>query len=77
MRAQDAVKYLSELNPDEEVMIEWFGKEDVESHLQHNIPEEQWNLAVRLFEKSSGDQDNFEIQQFLGMAKERLEAAIN
>ena len=75
MRAQDAVKYLSELNPDEEVMIEWFGKEDVESHMQYSIPDEQWNLAVRLFEKSSGDQDNFEIQYFLGEAKERLAAA--
>ena len=75
MRVEDAIKALQDCNPEEEIMIEWFTRKDVEDHLMEPVREEKWDLAVGLLQKTSGDQDNFEIQHFLKMAEERLEAA--
>ena len=55
--------------------------EDAIKALQDCNPKEEIMIEwftrkdVGLFQKTSGDQDNFEIQQFLKMAEERLEAA--
>ena len=74
MKVKHALSHLSKLDPEEEVMMEWFEKQDIESHFDAKISNEEWSLAVHLFEKTSGDQSNFEIEYFLSEAKERLAA---
>ena len=54
MKVADAIKNLSELNPDEEIMIQWFTKEHAEYMEEDNpLPQEQWDMAVRIFDKNS------------------------
>jgi hypothetical protein len=73
MRAADAIKNLMELNPDEEVMIQWYTKEHAEYMDEENpIPQDQWDMAVRLFEKNSPDADDFGLQYCIDEAGRRL-----
>jgi hypothetical protein len=72
MKIQDAINLLSQLDPQEEVMIEWYSKEDLEIHLQEKLSSEEWNLAVGLFQKAAGGESNFETIYFLQEARERL-----
>jgi len=62
-----------ELSPDEEVMIQWYTKEHAEYMDEENpIPQDQWDMAVRLFEKNSPDADDFGLQYFIDEAGRRL-----
>ena len=73
MRVQDAIKNLSELNPDEEIMIQWFTKEHADYIEEDNpLPQEQWDMAVRLFDKNSPDAEDFGMQYCIDEAGERL-----
>lgn len=73
MRVADVIKSLSELNPDEEIMIQWYTKEHAEYMEEDNpIPQEQWDMAVRLFDKNSPDANDFSIEYFIDEAGERL-----
>lgn len=74
MKAETIAKYFSELNPDEEILIEWFEQKDVEAHLNSKLDEDTWSLAVHLFEKSS-DVESYQLNYFVNEAKERLEAS--
>ena len=67
----DAIKNLMELDPNEEIMIQWFSKEHAE-YMDEEIPEEQWNEAVRLFDKNSPGAEEFGLQYLLDEAGQRL-----
>jgi hypothetical protein len=69
----DAIKNLMELDPNEEIMIQWFTKEHAEYMDEENpIPQEQWEMAVRLFDKDAPDAEAFGLQHCIDEAGERL-----
>jgi hypothetical protein len=69
----DAIKNLMELDPNEEIMIQWFTKEHAEYMDEENpIPQEQWEMAVRLFDKDAPDAEAFGLQYCIDEAGERL-----
>jgi hypothetical protein len=73
MRVQDAINALMELDKDEEVMIQWYTKADADYMEEDNpLPKEQWELAVRRFDKNPPDADDFSLQYFIDDAGERL-----
>jgi hypothetical protein len=75
MRVQTVIDALKDEDPNSEIMIQWFTKEDVESNTRAEYTEEQWNLAVRLFEKWDVSMDDFGVPTALAEAHERLAAA--
>ena len=69
----DAIKNLMELDPNEEIMIQWFTKEAAEYMEEDNpLPQEQWDMAVRLFDKNSPGAEEFGLQYCSDEAGERL-----
>jgi hypothetical protein len=52
-------------------MIQWFSKEHAE-YMDEEIPEEQWNEAVRLFDKNAPGAEEFGLQYLLDEAGQRL-----
>ena len=72
MKVADAIKNLMELNPDEEIMIQWFTKEHTEYMDEDPIPNDQWDLAVGLFDKNPPDYEDFGIHYCVTTAGERL-----
>ena len=73
MLVSDAIKNLTELDPNEEIMIQWFSKESAEYMEEDNpLPKEQWELAVRMFDKNPPDANDFSLQYFIDEAGERL-----
>ena len=74
MQVSYLIKHLQEeYQPDQEIMIQWFTKEDVEANNGKTIDEDLWNLAVRLFEKYEITQDEFGVDTCLLEAKERMD----
>jgi hypothetical protein len=71
MKVADAIKNLMELNPDDEIMIQWYTKADAD-YMEDTLPKEQWELAVRRFDKNPPDANDFSIQYFIDDAGERL-----
>ena len=62
-----------ELDPNEEIMIQWFTKEHAEYMDEENpIPLEQWEMAVRLFDKNAPGAEEFGLQYLLDEAGARL-----
>lgn len=73
MRVQDAINALMELDKDEEVMIQWYTKADADYMEEDNpLPTEQWDMAVRLFDKNPPDYEDFGLQYCIDEAGERL-----
>jgi hypothetical protein len=73
MLVSDAIKNLTELDPNEEIMIQWFTKEAAEYMEEDNpLPKEQWELAVRLFDKNAPGAEEFGLQYCIDEAGERL-----
>jgi hypothetical protein len=51
MKVSNAIKYLSEYNPDEEIFIAWWDKEYASTGMEHifngeEIPAEVWSEAI-------------------------------
>jgi len=67
----DTIKSLMELDPNEEIMIQWFTKEHAE-YMDEEIPKEQWEMAVRLFDKNPPGAEEFGLQYCIDEAGERL-----
>jgi hypothetical protein len=72
MRVADAIKNLMELNSEDEIMIQWFTKEHAEYTNEGSVSKDQWELAVRLFDKNPPDHDDFGIHYCVNEAGERL-----
>lgn len=73
MIVADAIKNLMELDQNEEIMIQWFTKEHAEYMDEENpIPQEQWDMAVRLFDNNSPGAEEFGLQYCIDEAGERL-----
>ena len=69
----DTIKSLMELDPNEEIMIQWFTKEHAEYMDEENpIPKEQWEMAVRLFDKNPPGAEEFGLQYCIDEAERRL-----
>lgn len=73
MQAKTIIAALQELDPETEVMAQWFTKEDVEADHEKTYTQEQWELAVRLFDKwPAPGSDDFGARVCLEEAAERL-----
>ena len=75
MQIKTVIAALQQEDPNAEIMIQWFTKEDVESNTNAQYTEDHWNLAVRLFEKWDVGMDDFNVLPCLAEARERLAAA--
>ena len=47
MKVKEALKYLSEYKNDEEIFIEWWTKEHMETNMGKEISDEVWETAIR------------------------------
>lgn len=75
MRVADAIKLLKEEDQNAEILIEWFTKEDIESHNETKIDLSVWNLAARLYNKYGVTEESLhEINSLVALAKERIES---
>lgn len=75
MRVQTIIDTLLQEDPNSEVMIQWYTKDDVESNTNATYTDEHWNLAVRLFDKWEVGMDDLNVPNCLAEARERLAAA--
>ena len=75
MKVSRAIALLSEVNPDLEVMIQWFTKEHVEANMQIEITDSHWEAAVSSFDEGDVSMDDFQVEWCLNDAAERLEEA--
>jgi hypothetical protein len=74
MEVKKVIEALSALDPNQEVMIQWFEKEHVEQNHDVKLTDEHWNMAVALFDKwDQPSSDDFGIQECIDEAAERLE----
>ena len=72
-RVADVIKSLMELDPNEEIMIQWFTKEHAEYMDEDNpYSKEVWEEAVRLFDKDAPGAEEFGLQHCLDEAERRL-----
>ena len=46
MRVKDVLRNLKEYDPDDEIIIQWFDKNDVSLNLNKEIPNNQWPTIV-------------------------------
>jgi len=74
MKVSTVLAALQEEDPNSEIMIQWFTKEDVELNTGNEYSNEHWDLAVKLFEKWDINMDVFDIMTSLNEAQERLAA---
>lgn len=72
MKVQSVLDALKDEDPDSEIMIQWFTKEDVEENTGEEYTPEHWDLAVALFDKWDVSMDIFEVLSNLEEADERL-----
>ena len=75
MQVQKVIEALQALDPKQEIMIQWFEKEHAEQDHDVELPDEQWNLAVALFDKwDAPGSDDFGIKECINEAAARLGA---
>lgn len=73
MRAKTIIEALQELDPNTEVMAQWFTKQDVEGNLYVQLTDDHWNVAVELFDKwEAPGSDDFGIRDCIQEAAARL-----
>lgn len=72
MKVSTVIAALQQEDPNAEIMIQWFTKEDVESNTGNAYTEEHWDLAVALFDKWDTGMDVLEVLTSLNEAGERL-----
>lgn len=72
MKVSTVLAALQQEDPNSEIMVQWFTKEDVESNTGEEYTTEHWDLAVKLFEKWDINMDVFDIITSLNEAGERL-----
>jgi len=74
MKVSTVLAALQQEDPNSEIMIQWFTKEDVESNTRAEYTEAHWNLSVALFDKWDTGMDDFNVSQCVAEARERLMA---
>ena len=72
MKVSTVLAALQQEDPNSEIMIQWFTKEDVESNTGEEYTNEHWDAAVSLFDGWDTGMDVFEIITSLNEAGERL-----
>jgi hypothetical protein len=70
MKVSKAIEYLSEEDPDSEIMIQWFTKEHVEGNLNKEISPIHWDKAVGVFDEGDVSMDDFQVVWCLNDAGE-------
>lgn len=70
MKVSRAIELLSEEDPNSDIMIQWFTKE----HVDEDMPNDVWSIAVDLFEDWDTGQDDFGIPDCVQEAKKRVAA---
>jgi hypothetical protein len=74
MQVQTVIKALQELDPKQQIMIQWFEKEHVELNTNTTYTDEHWDMAVSLFDKwDTADMEELGIQSCIDEAANRLE----
>ena len=61
MKVSKAIEYLSEEDPDSEIMIQWCTKEHVEGNLNKEISPIHWDKAVGVFDEGDISMDDFQV----------------
>lgn len=74
MKVSTVLEALQQEDPNSEIIIQWFTKEDVQSSTGNEYTNEHWDLAVSLFDKWDTGLDVWEIVTSLNEAQERLAA---
>ena len=72
MKVSSILEVLKNEDPNSEIMIQLYTKQDVESLTGTQYAEVHWNLAVRLFDKWDTGIDELGVTDCLIEAKERL-----
>ena len=72
MKVSSILEVLKNEDPNSEIMIQLYTKQDVESLTNTQYAEVHWNLAVRLFDKWDTGIDELGVTDCLIEAKERL-----
>ena len=70
MKVSRAIQLLSDEDPDSDLMIQWFTKEDVEGNLNKEIPDAHWEMAVNVFDNGEVSMEEFEVVHCLNRASE-------
>ena len=70
MNVSRAIQLLSDEDPDSDLMIQWFTKEDVEGNLNKEIPDAHWEMAVNVFDNGEVSMEEFEVVHCLNRASE-------
>jgi hypothetical protein len=72
MKVSTVLAALQQEDPNSEIMVQWFTKEDVESNTGEEYTNEHWDVAVSMFDSWDTGMDVFEIVTSLNEAGERL-----
>jgi hypothetical protein len=75
MEVQRVIEALQALDPEQQIMIQWFEKEHAEQNHDVKLTDEHWSMAVALFDKwDAPGSDDFGIKECIDEAAERLGA---
>ena len=74
MRIQTVIDALLQEDPNAEIMVQWFTKEDVEAFRGEALSLNEWSMATQIFDKWSSDNDYLDIISCLEEARQRLTA---
>ena len=76
MRASQAISFLSELNPDEIVCIQWYERDDItpfgNTSEEEKVTKEEWELANEIISNWECMDFHNDLQEAIRLAKERL-----
>ena len=71
MQVKDAIKYLNELNPEDEIVIAWWEMEGMFSDPEQ-ITRDEWNAVVHIGDDMDWSMTHESLQEVMEMEIERL-----
>lgn len=75
MRVSDAIAHLNELDPDEQIAIQWVTRKHVEDQISTPYPAGIWNDSVAIMEDEAVLFEEFH-QQVSEQAKQSLDGSL-
>ena len=73
MRVKEVKELLAQYSDDDELMIVWNDKTQFEYVVDKELPNEIWQEAVRVFDRSDMQDFNDECHSIIVVAKDRVE----
>jgi hypothetical protein len=71
MKVANAIKYLSELDPEAEICAQWYDQEDMSSE-GDTLTTEEWELANAIFDRWEFSDMRYLLDDAIREAKQRL-----